>query len=86
MIAKRTAFEHGTVGMYQRHRREGDETCEPCREAWREYMAAWRTANTQAGQMKALARARNAAVNALIEKHPYEFRGLFAAAKRREGL
>lgn len=81
-----SVFEHGTVPMYQKHSREGSLTCEPCRAAWREYMAAWRLSNTERGQRLALARARDAAVRDLIAANPMQFRQLFAAAKRKEGL
>lgn len=86
MTSPRPVPEHGTVARYQRHRLEGTETCEECRAAWREYVAAWRLSNTERGQRLALARARDAAVRDLIAAHPTEFRQRFAAAKRKEGL
>lgn len=86
MTNPRQVPEHGTVARYQRHRLEGTETCEECRAAWREYVAAWRLSNTERGQRLALARAKDAAVRDLIAKYPREFRQMFAAAKRKEGL
>jgi predicted component of type VI protein secretion system len=31
----------GTSAAYQRHRKAGEQPCAPCREAWREYQAAY---------------------------------------------
>lgn len=34
----------GTQGGYSRHRWRGEEPCDPCRLAWRDYQRAWREA------------------------------------------
>jgi hypothetical protein len=61
----------GTIAAYQRHRRHGEDPCEPCREANRAHSGP-------------ATRARNAAVRRLIDIYPDVFDALFTEELAKE--
>lgn len=72
------AAECGTPAAYQRHRRKGEEACEPCKAANRAYQAQYRAANpgrSQAETRKHAARQR--ALWRLKLEYPRRFHQLF---------
>lgn len=85
--------EHGTYAGYQWHRRVDVPLCDPCREANRQYQAAYR-----AGQIVGTAgdayrernrkanQARSAAAEALKRNHPAEYQQLLVGEKRKRGV
>jgi hypothetical protein len=77
-----TRLPCGTAAAYLRHRRDGTPVCEPCREAKAADGVMRRAAATQA--RAAVGRARAAALEALMHRHPKEYADLHAAALREE--
>jgi hypothetical protein len=76
-------MRHGTTTGYQYHKCR----CDLCRQAANEAMRRWRHGNSvAAGRDRAQARAYYVALNALRDRHPTEFKALYADAKRRRGL
>ena len=64
--------DHGTYGMYQRHRKSGEEACDPCKAACRAYMKDFRrrkgnqplaAALIAEGRLLGLTEARDAVAN-----------------------
>ena len=80
--------EHGTPAGYQAHKRRGDQTCEACRRAHRQYMQAWRQENPdREAQQRAAGRLRNRALAILGQRHAAELaqiiQGLNGSGPRR---
>lgn len=49
---RRSEVQCGTNGGFQRHYRQGEEACEPCKEAKREYNRGYRPKNTTPRELK----------------------------------
>ena len=67
----------GTYAGYQRHVRNGEPTCEPCREKARERMAAYRSDPNVAAKVKAENAARDRAAWRLVDMHRDDFRRIY---------
>jgi flagellar biosynthesis/type III secretory pathway M-ring protein FliF/YscJ len=75
----------GTVAAYVRHRRHGEDACEPCLTAWAAESRARRDANRQIAEHdKARNRVRRLAAAVLIKRHRAEFEELLAEAWKQE--
>lgn len=75
----------GTYGGYQRHTRTGERPCEPCREANRAYMAAYRNTNPAYAALNAAQNAaRSRALWRLADRYPRVFQRFYEAEMRRE--
>ena len=72
----------GTYGGYQKHRRQGEPACEPCRKANANYHRGYRASGAEP-YLKSLEveKARTRALYRLAERHPVEFAALFADEK-----
>lgn len=71
-----SAVKHGTTGGYQRHRRNGEPPCGPCKAARAEYMRQYRTTPVGERAVRREAQVRQGAIAELIERHADEFRHL----------
>jgi hypothetical protein len=78
-VRRTPAAPCGTDGGYQRHVKEGSETCDDCRDAHRRAMAAFRQKHPdkRAADVAAL-KARREATKRLIAAHRDEFNRLLA--------
>jgi len=76
---------HGTYAGYQRHIREKESTCAPCREAARLYVAERRASNPDSyAREKAGTRASSRALWRLADLHRDEYDRLYADELRAE--
>lgn len=72
----------GSLGGYHRHTKAGEEPCDPCREANRRYMQAYRQRNPARHEADiAKLRARREATKKLIALHRQEFAALCAESE-----
>jgi hypothetical protein len=75
----------GSYSGYQRHRRRGQQPCEPCREASRVYMAGLRARRPDLRKREASeSKARSRALWRLAHEHPARFLELVEEEKQRE--
>jgi hypothetical protein len=85
--AKKKPIKHGTPGGYQVHWNRGQEPCEACRQARREYQQARRVLGLESTVIQ---RKRNAAAHRarrlLTELHRKEFLLLYRAELAKDGL
>lgn len=64
---------HGTIAAYQRHYYHGEQVCEPCKVAHREYVKGRPISASTIVRKKIWLRMRRAAVKELISRHYPEF-------------
>lgn len=77
---------HGTPAGYQRHRRDQEQACQPCKGAARAYAAANRSKGGPAVARESAAnRARSRALWRLADLHPAQFQALFCHEMEAEG-
>ena len=77
----------GTHGAYQRHHKAGETPCDACRAANAAYMKARRDAwPAHLTRSVRGAKARQAALRLLAERHPVEFASLLESARWEAGL
>ena len=75
----------GTPAAYQRHIRRGEKPCEPCREAWRAYIASQRSGNEHMrAEGRKNTRAHHRAKQRLADAHRAEYEALLLEEKLRE--
>lgn len=80
---RRTVYACGTEQAYQAHVRRGEPTDDACRDAHSAYQRTLRTRPEHASIIERRERrraVREAAVEALIRRHPDEFRALLSRA------
>jgi hypothetical protein len=79
LLAPATTDACGTDKGYQRHRRRGQEPCESCRQAHRQYMADFRAgrAHDAHGRESARARARSRALWRLANEYPDQYAAIY---------
>ena len=75
----------GTQAGYARHRRKGEEACEPCKEANRAGVKEWSERSFNRERRRRQARARSMAKNRLAALHSEDYESLYAAALREVG-
>lgn len=84
MAETKAAPKCGTYAGYIRHYKRGEDVCEPCREAQREYMRGLRKRRpdlTKRDQHRATV--RNRALGRLAERYPEEYEALLAEELRK---
>lgn len=72
-------FPHGTYSGAQRHRKEGETPCDPCKAAAAEYQRAWRQS---APHDRVRTSARTKALWRLAALHHDEYMALYAEEAR----
>lgn len=75
----------GTRAGYMRHKRRGEEPCEPCAEANRAYFRAWRRTHPDVYKRRhSQGAARGRALTRLAQEQPGRYRALYGEELRRQ--
>ena len=77
---------HGTYAGYQRHKKDGETACRPCRAANTEYTKQYRSDPTRRERDYATARASSRAAWRVVALHRAEFDRFYADELRAEGI
>lgn len=78
------ASEHGTYAGYIRHGRRGEDACEACRAAGRDYQRQYRAFRPAARELdRWYTQTRRAAMERLALRHPEELAALLAEERQR---
>ncbi len=80
--------EHGTKAAFERHKRRGEEPCDPCRIANSEYSRNYRTGKGKVVQQRCagVQNCRNRALRKLATLHATQFQQLYDAELDRAGF
>lgn len=79
----RTGSRHGTTSGYTAHQRRGEEPCDACRAAKREYDARWLAGSEQTRRNRLHAKAQSRALARLRWLYPRIYDVLYDEEKRR---
>lgn len=76
------ASEHGSIGAYSEHRRQGEDPCEDCRKAWNAYQVEYKKAHPEnRPRENSYAAACSRALQQLRREFPKRFNEIFAEEK-----